>query len=206
MPANSKILIPLLAALCLLNGYTVLRRGLQPVYAVTKILEWDVFASCEPHAQVQSPDSLTVRFVNLSRPSGPQVTAFLSGPGLAIQQSPTHRWNFPEKGWHTVVFAGPPITGRFYCQDAPTTKRLHLSYHRGRDVKIGAGLRPDAPPAELDAINSLARNNLIPVTIRKNKTGEYAAGRDTENPYWLTFSVPVHSSHRIQTRIQYQFE
>lgn len=189
----------LLTSLCLLPA------GSSLVGAITtESIELDVAAECAPHADVAGPSSMSLLFVPVTSRGAPTFTATLYPENLPSQNEVAHRWDFPEKAWHSVVFEGPPITARFFCQTATPKKDLYVSYYPERQVKIAISQSPVPSAQELDTIDTNARRSMVS-TSSDAEGSSYSAGKGTNSQYWLTFSIPVHSDHDIKTTVKYEF-
>lgn len=176
------------------------------VLGVTEVVEWDIKARCLPHVSIESHDSFTVSFSHQSTSETVIVSAQLSTPGLPTAQAIDHRWGFPQHAWHSVLFSGPLVTAKFFCQDYAEEKKLHLSYYPKTDLKLSLSSRQELSDQELDTIDATGKKSFVAVRIKEDGSESFQAGQLTENPYYLTFSVPVHSRHDIDTILKYQFE
>lgn len=203
---SQSIFLVFLTILIFIQGYLLIDQGTAPVYGTTENLDFDVSANCSPHVDIESYDALTIRFVSKSLREGPQMTAFLYAPQFPTESSLNQKWDFPLKQWHSVLFEGLPVTARFYCQESEETKDLHLSYYKDQEVKISLSQEATLSSRELDAINMAGKRSFIAVHADSSKKEVYTAGKGTEHPYWLTFSIPVHSPHEIKTQLQYEFQ
>lgn len=179
--------------------------GITPAESASDILEFDVSAECSPHSDVDGPETLAVLFIPATSRDAPQLTATLTLPRLPLQTDLDHRWGYPERGWHSVLFAGPPVQARFFCQVAVENKTMRVSYYPETDVKIAFGLQPSLSNNEIDTVNLPTNKSQMDVKSENGKTSVFSAGLNSVNPYYLTFSVPVHAPHDIKTTAQYEF-
>lgn len=169
-------------------------------------LEFSVSADCDPHANISGPKSMSLVFVSTpSRTQTGQLSATLYSPGLSPQSSTAQSWDFPEQGWHSVLFPGPLVEARFYCQEAPPTRELAITYNRMSEAVIALSQTPTVSQQELEQSGTIKKINTIPMIPDPVEPSFYSAGLDTQAPYWLTFSLPVHSPHDISTTLDYSF-
>lgn len=196
----------LLAFVLLLASFAHLPHGATPAQAITtETLDFDVGAQCSAHDEVQNPTSVSVLFMPTTTRGEPQMSASLSVSGQPLQTAIDNRWGYPQETWHSVLFEGPAVTANSYCQSAVISKNLYVSYQPVQDVKISLSKEATLSNTELDSVSSMVKKSFLVVKPRPSHGEQYAAGRETNAPYWLTFSVPVHSLHDIQTLLQYEF-
>jgi hypothetical protein len=167
-------------------------------------IDLQISAHCLPHSEVSSPNSMSVRFFNRSTPEGTDLKAFLSVDGRPDLVATDHRWDYPDKGSLSSLFPGPTVRAQTFCQTSPDTRAMHLSYYRQRGVRLFLSQTEGFSMKELDAIDGPTSSllNLAPSGPYQN---EYIAGNGDLSPYWLQFSLPVHSVPSLNTSIRYRF-
>jgi hypothetical protein len=206
MTARKQILTGLTALLlAIAAGILLLPWGIPPAEGVSDVLEFDVSAECSAHADINGPEAIVVLFTPVTSRDAPQLTATLTVPQIGPQTALDHRWGYPESRWHSVLFAGPTVQARFFCQSAVENKTMRVSYYPEANVKIAFGVQPALSVNELDTVNQPTHKSQMDVKSQNGKTSEFSAGVDSINPYYLTFSVPVHAPHDIKTTAQYEF-
>jgi hypothetical protein len=168
------------------------------------ILDLDVSAQCLAHSAIAGPRYLQVHFSHLSDRSGVHADAFVSIAGNARDAALQTKWDLPERRWLSALFAGPTIVGKKYCQSTENTTALQMAYFRQQGVKLYINNSPDFGTKEMDAIGQQVTNTLL-VHQEGPQGNQYAVGNGTSTPYWLQFSIPLHSAHSIRTTLRYQF-
>lgn len=175
------------------------------VQAASTDLEFDVSADCNPHVDIDGPEFIAVLFFPVTSRSGVgQLSATLFSQGNDPQASTAQSWDFPQQGWHSVLFPGPPVQARFFCQNALPTRNLAVTYDRSSDAKISLSQTPTISTRELEQ-TGLVSTAILSVPHDDEQTTFHSAGEGTNTPYWLTFSLPVHSKHNIETTVKYTF-
>lgn len=171
--------------------------------ATSESLEFAVSALCSPHSQIVNPETVSFRFMPTSTQSGMQINATLIVDDDAEIFSEETRFNTPNKGWVGSLFKGPGVTARYFCQEPPAIPQMHVSYAPLSEVRLLFGTdRNWAALRELDGLNAAARNTLL--SLKKEEEEKYIAGDQTDNPYWLAFSMPVHSNGIFRTTLRYE--
>lgn len=204
-PTGLDLATLVLSAVLLLTAFALLPVYSSPVEGAVADLEWDVSAECAPHTDVQGPQSMSVLFVpTASRDGIGSVSATLYPSGMSSESAIGQAWDFPQHGWHSVLFQGPPVTARFFCQDSQPKRNLAISYDRSTQVSIAASQTEKLSRQELSPISSILPKNTLSILADPDNPF-YSAGAGTNNPYWLTISVPVHSAHEISTTVKYEF-
>ena len=59
---------------------------------------------------------------------------------------------------------------------------------------------------ELDRIDNPLQKTVIEVKQSAKGSESYMAGRGSGQPYWLTFSMPVHSNAVFSTTLRYELQ
>lgn len=187
--------------------YVCLSRGPQEVLAATERLEWDVSAYCAPHVDVNSSANITVTILPKTTVSGTEVSAYMNLPDAPTQNAISHTWEYPNKGWHALLFVGPTVKGTFYCQDQTVSnKSLHVSYLPDQNTKIFLSSEEALSKTELDTIGSSSKMSSHKIQPDSEQLETFSAGLNSPNPYWLTFAFAMHSPHLMKTTLQFQFE
>jgi hypothetical protein len=190
-------------------AYSYLELEMNTSYAKVEATTWDTFANCEPHVTIDGPESFKVRFAPgaNTRVGVPEITGFLSAPGIETQEAKFHNWDAPQKGWHSLVFIGPTVKANYYCDISSPTKKLQLSYNRVKNLHVSVSDQAHVSSHELPTIQTqIKKYGGVTVKPENNNPYTFQAGTDTKTPYWLTFSVPIHSPHNVSTKIRYEFE
>ncbi len=171
--------------------------------AASDSVEFEVSALCSPHSQIINPETVSFRFMPTSTQSGLQINATLSVDDGSEIISDENRFDTPTKGWVGSLFKGPEVSARYFCQEPPAIPQMHVSYAPLSDVQLLFGNDHNwAALRELDGLNSAARNTLL--SLKKEEEEKYGAGNQTNNPYWLAFSMPVHSNGIFRTTLRYE--
>lgn len=168
--------------------------------------EWEVSAQCLSHSETSGPQGMQVRYMYQTHASGAQLQGFLTVDGGLNLPSSREGWDTPNQGWVSVLFKGPPIQSKLYCQDVLGPKTLHLSYYPHQGSKIYFSPQEMFSNQELDFVDGGAPKSHMTLWPGGEAQNEYLAGAGTPNPYWLQFSVPIHSPHSIETAIRYSVE
>jgi hypothetical protein len=140
-----------------------------------------------------------------SRSQVGQLSATLYSQGTNPQDSIAQAWDSPQKNWHSVLFAGPLVKARFFCQDISPSKNLNITYDRNSGSQISMSQTPTISKQELLQTGSVQQKNTLTLFPDSTESSFYSAGENSQTPYWLTFSLPVHSPHDIKTTIKYSF-
>lgn len=169
-------------------------------------LEFDVSAQCDSHLQINGPNSLLVStFFNVMA-SGTELQAFLIPDNGVKQEAQTYQWGFSNKNWYAILFAGPKVEAQFYCDPSATVKEMALSYYRGENFKISLGNSEILSNDELDSETTTVKTSKVKLSQDPERDQSYSAGKDTVNPYWLTFSQYMHAPKRMETAVKYNFQ
>ena len=170
-----------------------------------ELLDFSVEAKCESHSEIGTPEKIGVRFVHQTTAEGlPSFEAFLSTDKPEEMSSIKNSFGFPEKSWISALFAGPPVEAAFYCQPASHPKDLFFIYYPIKGGKVFLSQNEEFSSNELDLIGSPGKD-FLQVNSQGEFKNEYKAGKDSINPYWLQFSVPLHSRDDLTTVIRYRF-
>lgn len=169
-------------------------------------LDFDVSARCDSHIQVTGPHSLLVATVFNVTASGTELQAFLTPDNGVKEEAETYQWGFSDKNWYAILFAGPKVEAQFYCDPSATVKEMDMSYYRGENFKISLGNSKILSNNELDSITATTKTSKIRLSQDPERDQSYSAGKDTLNPYWLTFSQYMHAPERMETTVKYNFQ
>lgn len=199
----------IVSSFLLLAEFALLRSGefsFRPAEASSDKIEWEVSALCRPHAEVIHPSVLSVRFMPVSTVSGVSLNASLSIDGADERISLDNRFGLPRKGWISSRFEGPPVKARYFCQESPPAKNLRLSYMPRSDMQVSLNRDNSWGMTELDRIDNPSPKTVIEVKQSAKGSESYMAGRGSAQPYWLTFSMPVHSNAVFRTTLRYELQ
>lgn len=204
--------IHLLSLLLLILSFVFLKEKLLLTFdsssaqATTESLEWEISALCLPHAEVVHPANLSVRFMPMTTLAGPQLTASLSMDEAYQRISLENRFGLPEEGWISSRFEGPKVEAHYFCQQTSPTKNLHISYTPHIDVQVSLNKENNWEMMELDKMQASSQKTAIEVKQNGPESESYVAGEGSLQPYWLTFSMPVHSIGLFTTTLRYEIQ
>lgn len=168
-------------------------------------LDFDVVAQCLPHSAINHPEAMRLRFANTSTRQGTVLDAFLSVDGAPELGTGMHRWDFPDEGWLSVLFEGPTVESELYCQDTTARKGLELSYYPQEKTRIFLARAAEFSQEELAGMDD-ASATVLEMNAEGPHGNRYRAGQGSSTPYWLQFSVPVHSQGSVETAIRYELQ
>lgn len=166
-------------------------------------LDFDVVAQCLPHSSMKHPKAMRLRFANTSTRQGAVFGAFLSIDDAPELTASTNRWDFPDERWLSVLFEGPTVESELYCQTPDSRKALELSYYPHEKTRIFLARTAEFSHEELAGIDD-ASGTVLEMSAEGPYGNRYRAGQGSANPYWLQFSVPVHSQGSVETSIRYE--
>lgn len=166
--------------------------------------DFKIYASCDTYIRIDAPGNLSTQYSFVtSKNSPPQLVGTLRQGAGEIYDSNLMKPDFPRQGWYSVLFEGPTFGIDRFCYGTAKTDRVILSYKPVSHFIMAYSEKPEFSAQEIDKIGSNASRSVIRLkSVGPNKS-HISAGRNSNNPYWLTLSHNYNFHEPIETSLQY---
>lgn len=163
-----------------------------------------VYASCDTYIEVDAPNNLQTQYNFVtSRNSPPQLTGTLIQSANESYTTHSFKSDFPGQGWFSVLFEGPPFAINRFCYGNAKTNKVYMSYKPAKNFVMAYSIKPEFSSQEIDKTNSNTNRSLLHLKSEGPNKSRITAGRNSQNPYWLTFSHNYNFHEPISTSLQY---
>ena len=180
----------------------LLIRNIQQAETATDSLDFEIAANCLPHSEVSLPAFLNLQYGFVGKVQGSSVEASLRAGGDPYELT-EFRFGLPENGWVSMIFPGPVLQAKLYCQNLASTQPFYVSGDRFSKMKIYLSRDGHFSDEEL-ALNQNVQKSVLKAVGDGKYKNEFRLGRDTPNPYWLQFALPMTDALSIQGQLNFE--
>ena len=177
-------------------------RNIQRAETATDSLDFEIAANCLPHSEVSLPAFLNLQYGFVGKVQGSSVEASLRAGGDPYELT-EFRFGLPENGWVSMIFPGPVLQTKLYCQNLASTQPFYVSGDRFSKMKIYLSRDGHFSDEEL-ALNQNVQKSVLKAVGDGKYKNEFRLGRDTPNPYWLQFALPMTDALSIQGQLNFE--
>ena len=111
-----------------------------------------------------------------------------------------YRFSFPKQQDLSLLFPGPEVSAKYYCQESPSTRDLIIHVPKQGNVRMAVN-----SSANFGSSPSKKNGQHLKIASSGTFRNTYAAGANTNNPYWLQFILATHKDNNAQLPVQYEF-
>lgn len=177
-------------------------RNIQQAESATDSMDFEISASCFPHSEINLPPFLQLQYGVVGKVQGTAVESTLKA-GVENYEQSDFKFGVPEKGWVSVIFPGPIVQAKLYCQNISDTQPFYFSADRFSKMKIFLSRDGAFSEEELASPQSVQKNELRTVGTGRYKN-EFLFGKNTINPYWLQFGLPFSEPFSFDGHINFE--
>ncbi len=180
----------------------VLLKNLQEAQTATDSLDFEIAATCSPHSEIKLPESLQLQYGFVGSVQGSAVDSMLKA-GTEDYEQVDFKFGLPERGWVSLVFSGPRVEAKLYCQSLAERSSFYLSGDRLSHMKIYLSRDGQFSEEELASSDSFKKNELQVIGSGHYKN-EFLFGKNSINPYWLQFAIPMSQNLSFASHLNFE--